>query len=62
MSKSKGDGPKKYTRTRYDKENWVIKQLTNRRRRRANKRYADEYGDENKTPNPEKSTGGWLTW
>lgn len=62
MSKSKGDGPRKHRKFRYDKENWVAQQLTNRRRRRANKKYADNYGDEKMTPNPDRSSQGWMTW
>lgn len=62
MSRSKGDRPKKYRRIRYDKENWVIQQLTNRKRRRANKRHADDPENERKIPNPDKSSQGWNTW
>lgn len=62
MSRSKGDGRKKHKRIRYDKEDPFIQEQTRRKRRRANKKYADNEGDERHTPNPEKSSGGWFTW
>lgn len=46
----------------YNKENWVVQQLTRRKRRRAAKRFVRDYENEHKEPGPERSTGGWFTW
>ena len=62
MSRSRKDKKGGHPWPGYNKENWVIKQLTRRKRRRANKRYAQDPENESLEPNPEKSTGGWLTW
>lgn len=69
MSRSKKDGRHRggHGFPGYDVENKVVKDMTRRERRRANKKYAAKSEqlweeDEEFEPDPERSSQGWRTW